>query len=348
MIPMPTVSVIIPVDNAQRFLADAIQSVLGQSFPDFELIIVNDGVTDARLRERERFRDWRIRIIHHGAHLGRAAARNTGINHARGDFIAFLDADDVWKNDKLMRHIQHFAVDPEIGLSFSRSSFMNVQGEPIHGYQMPKLFDIDAAHLLCRNPVGNGSAPVLRRETLQDVRFLGERGGESVYCYFDEDFRQSEDIECWLRIAATTSWQIEGIPEPLTVCRINEGGVSGKLHRQFASWEKMMEKAVQFAPELVQRHGRRARAHQLRYLARQAIRFNDGLAAARFLNRAVAADPSILREETAPTLCTAIAAYSQCCLPRPLYAFCERIGLNLIGKLQRHRIARDGVHPSLL
>ena len=348
MIPMPSVSVIMPVYNVEEFVADAIQSVLGQSFGDFELIIVNDCATDASLQVCERFRDWRIRIVNHDINRGLAAARNTGINHARGDFIAFLDSDDIWKKDKLMRHIQHFAVDPEIGLSFSRSSFMNGKGEPIRCYQMPKLFDIDAAHLLCRNPVGNGSAPVLRRQTLHDIRFLGERGGESVYCYFDEDFRQSEDIECWLRIAATTNWQIEGIPEPLTVYRLNEGGLSAKLERQLASWEKMIEKAGHFAPELVQRHGRRARAYQLRYLARQAIRLNDGVAAARLLNRAVAADPTILREETARTLCTAIAAYLQRGLPRPLYALCERIGQNLIGMLQRHRIARDGVHPSLL
>ena len=348
MIPIPTVSVIMPVYNVEAFVAEAIRSVLRQTFPDFELIIVNDCATDNSLAICQGFHDWRVRIVNHDVNRGLAAARNTGINHARGDFLAFLDSDDIWQSDKLMRHVQHFAVDSEIGLSFSRSSFIDSKGQPINCYQMPKLADIDAAHLLCRNPVGNGSAPVVRRETLEAIRFLGERNGEPVSCYFDEEFRQSEDIECWLRIAATTFWQIEGIPEPLTLYRLNEGGLSAKLDQQLASWEKMIEKAARYAPDLVRDHGRRARAYQLRYLARQAIRLNDGVAAARFLKRAVAADPSILKEETARTTATAVAALLQRFLPASLYGYCERVGQGVIGWLQRRRITREGVPSSLL
>src|SRR3990170_700697 len=98
---VPKVSVVLPVHNKTESLPAAVASVLGQTFGDFELLIVDDGSSDdlAPILALPS-RDARIQVIRHGHNRGPAAARNTGIKHAKGDYIAFLDSDDVWNRDK--------------------------------------------------------------------------------------------------------------------------------------------------------------------------------------------------------------------------------------------------------
>ncbi|MGL5665733.1 MAG: glycosyltransferase family 2 protein [Shewanella sp.] len=345
---IPTVSVVMPVYNVEAFVSKAISSVLAQSFTDFELIIVNDCATDNSLARCKQFCDIRIRIVQHAVNKGLAAARNTGIRHAIGRYVAFIDSDDLWHPDKLKLHVDHLQKSPKVGISFSRSSFIDYRGNPINFYQMPQLTDIDAGHLLCRNPVGNGSAPVIRRETLNDIRFQALNHSEHYTCYFDEQFRQSEDIECWFRIVATTEWQMEGIPEPLTYYRLNHGGLSANLVKQLASWEQMVTKARRYAPKILLKHENAARAYQLRYLARQAIRLGDGRMAKNLVNQALLTSPQILLKETNRTLTTLIAAYLQWLMPRGLYQMCETLGQKYLGYRQRLQIKRDGVTASLL
>lgn len=99
------VSVILPVYNAELFVKQAIQSVLDQTFKNFELIIIDDCSTDASFRIIQQFEDPRIRIFNHGSNMGDSASRKQGINEARGIWIAPLDADDVWAKDHLQKKI---------------------------------------------------------------------------------------------------------------------------------------------------------------------------------------------------------------------------------------------------
>ena len=345
---IPKVTVVMPVYNVQAFVKDAIKSVLAQSFENFELLIINDCATDKSRQICEQFSDHRISIIDHKYNKGLAAARNTGIRHALGRYIAFIDSDDLWHPYKLTRHVEHLDSDPAIGISFSRSSFISYDGCPIDFYQMPQLKGINAAHLLCRNPVGNGSAPVIRREALNAIKYQPKDHKENYSCYFDEHFRQSEDIECWLRIVATSDWKMEGLPEPLTYYRLNHGGLSSNLTKQLNSWEQMIEKAQRFAPKLLKKHERHARAYQLRYLSRQAIRLGDGKVAVAFANKALATSPLILVNETSRTLTTLVAAYLQYLLPKGLYQICESMGQRAISRYQKWRISNDGVKASML
>ena len=338
----PKVSVVMPVYNVEAFVSDAIAAVLNQTFTDFELVIVNDCATDRSIQICKQFRDSRIRIVSHLVNRGLAAARNTGIHNARGEYLAFIDSDDSWHKDKLKLHVEHLDNNPKVGISFSRSAFMDYEGHPINFYQMPQLNDINAAHLMCRNPVGNGSAPVVRRQALDDICFTGER----MESYFDEKFRQSEDIECWLRIIATTDWEMSGLAEPLTLYRLNHGGLSSNLFKQLASWEDMIAKTRHYAPDLVAKHGKRARAYQLRYLARQAIRLGDGKTAVKLVNQAIATAPAIVYQEAGRTFSTFVAAYLQWMLPGFLYRTCEMLGQGFISWCQRRRIRRQGVNTS--
>jgi len=340
---MPKVSVIVPVYNVEQFIQETIASVLAQTFTDFELIIVDDQSPDRSIEICEQFQDPRIKIIRQ-QNRGLAGARNTGIRHAQGEYIALLDSDDLWHPQKLEKHIAHLEARPQVGISFSRSEFIDENSNSLGTYQMPKLTGIDAPHLLCRNPIGNGSAPVIRHEALEGIKFQDNLYGEVEDFYFDDQFRQSEDIECWIRIAIQTNWQIEGIPEPLTLYRVNSGSLSANMTKQLESWERVIAKTRTYAPQLLAKWESLARAYQYRYLARRAIRNKDGKAAIQLINRALVTNWKILIYEPQRSILTICAAYLMGILPKSLYNSIENFALKIAGKSQSNAIAKSSQH----
>ncbi len=343
---MPTISVIMPVYNVEAFVADAVRSVLKQTFGDFELLVIDDCSPDRSVEICEAFNDPRIRVIRHSKNRGLAGARNTGIRHARGKLLAFLDSDDFWHPEKLAIQVAHLAERPEVGVSFSRSAFVDEQGHDMGVFQMPKLRDISPAYYLCRNPIGNGSAPIIRREVFTDICYQDDLHGEPEDFYFDERFRRSEDIECWIRIVLTTNWKIEGVSDPLTYYRLNAGGLSASLLKQLESWEQMIEKTRGYAPAFIEENEATARAFQLRYLARQAIRLRDGAMAVRMLNEALRCDFSIATREPGRTLLTAGAAWLLRLMPKGLYQRLEAIAQRAVGAYQSAMIRREALSPT--
>lgn len=323
---MIKVSVVIPAYNVSTFIEDAINSVLAQSYDNFEVIVVDDGSTDDTASIVKRYDDWRIRLVSQ-RNRGLAGARNTGIGLAEGEYVAFLDADDLWRPEKLREHVQHLDENPEVGVSYSVSQFMDESGKPLALFQTPKLSGVEVADVLLRNPVGNGSAPVIRMATLQAIKTMDSRYGRPEPVYFDPDFKQSEDIECWVRIASTTSWRFAGIGRALTLYRLNSGGLSASVTRQLASWEAFFEKACRYAPVLMSEWGALARAYQCRYLARRAVWSREPGLARRLLRDAVAADWRIVIFEPARTLATTFAVVLQGALPHGIYRLIERMAL---------------------
>ena len=334
---MKLVSVIVPTYNVEQYIASTIRSVLEQTYSNFELLIIDDESPDRSVEICQQFEDPRIKIISQ-KNRGLAGARNTGIRHASGDYLAFLDSDDLWLPEKLEKHVRHLDRSPEVGISFSRSGFIDGNGKSLGIYQMPKLKDITATHLLCRNPIGNGSAPVIRRETLKEIEFQENFYGTVENFYFDDRFRQSEDIECWIRIVLTTKWKIEGIPEALTLYRVNTEGLSANILKQLDSWEKVIEKTRNYAPEVLNRWEKPARAYQLRYLARRAIRLKDTQMAIKLVNEALRTHWFILFAEPRRTLLTLCAAYLMRLLPFSFYAQIEALALKITGFSQKRKI----------
>jgi glycosyltransferase involved in cell wall biosynthesis len=337
---MQLVSVIVPVYNVEAYLADTIRSVLAQTYTNFEMIIVDDGSTDGSLDIARGFSDPRIKIVRQ-TNRGLAGARNTGIRNAQGEYLAFLDADDLWLTQKLALHVRHLQQNPQVGVSFCRSSFIDDTGNPLGINQMPKLTEITLEHLLCRNPIGNGSAPVIRREVFAAIEFSQNRYGSEETFYFDEDFRSSEDIECWVRIMAKTDWQIEGIPETLTLYRVNNQGLSANVDKQFDSWSRMLEKTREYAPELIADWGNKAKAYQYRYLARRAVRSQDINRAFELLGCALQTHWQIIIEEPRRTLITVAAVGLLKLLPPQLYKSLEAIAIKTTGRMQARKIQRQ-------
>ena len=318
---MPTASIVVPAYNAAATLAPTLRSLLDQTFRDFEIVVVDDGSTDGTRALAESFADPRIRIVSQ-ANRGLAGARNSGIHHARGAFVGFCDADDLWLPEKLERHVAHLRARPAVGLSFAGSTMIDTAGSPIGINQTPKLRGIDAAHLFCRNPIGNGSVAVFRREALDALahRPLGETERD---WWFDERFRQSEDIEAWMRFALSGDWVIEGIEGHLTLYRVHGGGLSANIASQLDSWLAVRDAVAALAPEFAARYAPRAAAYQYRYLARRAVRMGDGAAALRLLREGAATSLRPALAEPVKTLVTFGAALALRVAGRRRYASIE-------------------------
>jgi glycosyltransferase involved in cell wall biosynthesis len=328
------VSIVMPVYNVEAFVAQAVESVLGQTHSNLELIIVDDGSEDSSLEICRGYDDSRVRIVTQ-ENRGLAGARNTGLRHVNGDLVALLDSDDLWVATKLEEHLRHLASRPEVGVSYCYSTFIDHQGSELGYIRRPKIHGVDAVDIFLRDPL-HPSAPVMRREVLDDVAFPDDRHGASEAAYFDEDLLRCEDLEFWLRIALTTTWTFEGIGLPLSYLRINPGGLSSNLDEMMASWEQAVEKVRGYAPEFVAEWESLARAFQQRFLARRAVRNGEGLEALRLAVGAVRQDPTMLKLEPGTSAVTLLAALAQTFLPRRLYSGLERAGFRTAGGIQRH------------
>ena len=128
----PKVSVIIPAYNHERYVGEAIRSVLDQTYREFELIIINDGSTDSTETEILRFNDDRIRYYSQ-ENRGLSATLNRGIELARGEFFNFLPSDDVFYPEKLEVQLRVFEGNPDLGVVFSYPQLVDAQGKEITG-----------------------------------------------------------------------------------------------------------------------------------------------------------------------------------------------------------------------
>lgn len=315
---MTAASVIMPVYNVETYLGAAIESVLGQTFQDFELIIVDDGSTDGSAAIYSAYHDPRIRVVKQ-QNRGLAGARNAGIREASGAFIGLLDSDDLWRPEKLAAHIRHLKENPHLGVSYSSSEFIDQQGKSLGLFMTPKLEGIDAGYILCRNPIGNGSAPVFRAQVFDDIAYIIETPHGPERWFFDETFRYGEDIECWMRIAALTKWGFAGLAEPLTLYRMVPGTLSANTDKMYEHWMRMLSRVEDYAPDLAQAYGNKARAYQIRYYARRAVQEGQKWQALTYLRRALTLYPGMIFEEPRRTIVTIGAVLLSAIMPRYLF-----------------------------
>lgn len=338
---MKKVSVIIPVYNVEKYIATTVKSVLNQTYQNFEVLIVDDGSSDQTVEICQQFDDPRIKIICHQENRGPSGTSNTGVRHAQGDYIALLDGDDVWLPEKLEKHLAHLEKSPILGVSFSPSDFIDEAGKPLGTRQRPKLKGITVTDLLLSNPLGNGSAAVYRREVFEAIKFQDNLHGSVEDFYFDEHFRMSQDLECLLRIAIQTPWQIEGISEALTQYRVNPTGVSSNLLNNIEVWDRVLEKMRSYDPELIAQWENKSRAYLLRYLARRAVRLQVGSLAVELIHRTLFTYWRILLEEPRLTILTWVAAYLLWLMPKSLYCQTEAFVSKITGAIQRRRILQE-------
>jgi glycosyltransferase involved in cell wall biosynthesis len=190
----PLVSVVIPLYNKERYIGEALQSVLSQTVQEFEVVVVNDGSTDGGADIVRQFADSRIRLIEQ-KNAGAAAARNTGIMAAQGEWIAFLDADDRWLPHNLESHFRQLGQHPDVQWSagmFNRRSATHVSPMKINSELLAAQSDstvVRDALLLLPHGFLCTDTVLVRKSVFSEV------GG------MDQTLRTAEDLDMWLRIA---------------------------------------------------------------------------------------------------------------------------------------------------
>jgi|SRR5919199_1486969 glycosyltransferase involved in cell wall biosynthesis len=249
---MPTISVIVPAYNASRTILKTIESVQQQNFSDFELIVINDGSTDQTLELLNTIKDPRLQVFSY-SNGGLPTARNRGISHATGEFITFLDADDLWAPDKLELQLAALQQHPEAGVAYSWTYYMDEQGESVH-IGAPVFFEGNVySKLLVGNFLDSGSNPLIRRRAIESV-------GE-----FDPTLKSCEDWEYWLRLSAR--WDFVVVPKPQIFYRQTSGAMSSKIEVMEKYHLLVIERAFQSAPPELQFLKKQSVANLYQFLA---------------------------------------------------------------------------------
>jgi glycosyltransferase involved in cell wall biosynthesis len=224
----PFVSVVIPTYNYGRFVTAAVDSVLAQTFPAGEIIVVDDGSTDDTAERLRPYGD-RIRYIRQ-ENQGLPAARNTGIRAARGELIALLDSDDLWHPRKLELQVRHLAASPDTGLVAADSVPGLEQGWPEVGTDAPLPFQsFSVEDILVRSRFGP-SGVLVRKECFDTVGL------------FDPALRSAEDRDMWLRIAAR--FRVVKLAVPLWWYRLHGGNMSAAAARMEENEMKVLRRTL--------------------------------------------------------------------------------------------------------
>ncbi|AFZ22700.1 glycosyl transferase [Cylindrospermum stagnale PCC 7417] len=233
----PTISVIIPAYNVEHTIIKTITSVQAQTFLNWELIVINDGSTDESLQLLNEIKDSRLKVFSY-QNGGLAVARNRGINHAMGEFIAFLDADDLWTPDKLELQLEALQKNPEAGVAYSWTYFMQEKGKYFHT-DRPLFFEGNVfANLLTNNFIASGSNPLIRKQAIESV-------GE-----FDPLVSGAADWDYWLRLAAR--WQFVVVPKAQIFYRLSSNSMSSQIEFMEECQLRVIERAFQSIPRELQ------------------------------------------------------------------------------------------------
>ena len=280
---MPIISVIIPVYNGAKTIKETIESVLVQTWQDFEIIVIDDGSTDSTLEVIKSIPDSRIKLFSY-ENTGPSASRNRGISHAAGEFIAFLDADDLWKPDKLEAQLKALQDIPEAVVAYSWTNHIDESGQFLRNGSQIVVNGNAYERLLLVNFFEHGSNPLIRKQALLEV------GG------FDESLRQGEDWEMWLRLAAR--YDFVAVPLPQIFYRVYNKSASSNVLKLESGSVQVIERAFKQAPLSLQHLKFYSLANLYKYLTYKVLEAppeqGRGWLAARFFWHGISNDLKLL------------------------------------------------------
>ena len=281
---MPLISVIIPVYNGDKTIKQTIKSVLMQSFTDFEIIIINDGSRDSTLNIVSSISDSRIKIFSYD-NAGISTSRNRGFSHSSGEFVSFLDADDLWTPDKLEAQLKALYANPEAAVAYSWVNYIDEYGQFFRIGNHQTLNGNVYEKLLVHNLLENGSNPLIRRQALTEV------GG------FEPEFSSAADWDMWLRLAA--GYPFVAVPSPQILYRMSGSSMSSNILKMEAECLQLIENAFNHAPTSLQFLKKQSFDALYNYLTFKVLESpsnqQDGILAARFFGQLVRNDLSVLR-----------------------------------------------------
>lgn len=263
----PLISVVIPSYNSAKFLPTAVSSVVDQTYKNFEIIIVDDCSNDDTERVVKTFSlsNRNIKYIKHDENKGLSSARNTGIMAAKGDFIAFLDADDIWSPRKLEYQYRKFEDNPKLGVVFTGYTLIDLNKRIRREYCPPRFnnqYDF-ARNLLVRNIVtGSASSVMTKKECFEKVGL------------FDTALKAAEDWDMWMRIAH--NFTFGAVESPCVTYVEHSQNMSRNIERMITYSIRVIHKNLQLYEDLFPKRDLtliKKRALSIIYLrAAQAIR----------------------------------------------------------------------------
>lgn len=231
---MPKVSVIITAYNLIEYLPETIDNLFQQTFTDFEVIIVNDGSTDNTAEWVKQLTDPRVRLISQ-ENMGLSGASNTGVINAQGEYITFLDADDLWEATKLEQQVAILDNHPEVGVVYTWVTYMNESGQSTGRVVKPEAEGQIWTKLIEVNQIECGSVTMIRRACFEKIGL------------FDTNLRSYvPDWDMWLRLALHYEFKL--IRQPLVYYRQRASSGSRNFEGMERSFKIVLEKAYNSAP----------------------------------------------------------------------------------------------------
>jgi glycosyltransferase involved in cell wall biosynthesis len=245
------VSVIIPAYNASKFIREAINSVLNQTYKDYEIIVVDgrDGSTDNTREIVAEYGDA-VRYFRQ-ENTGLSDARNKGVLNSRGEYIAFLDSDDLWFENKLALQVKFLDSHRDVGLVFSDSWFKvygdaTVKKQRLVGRRFFQIAKPYRGEVLCQLFVVNfipALTVLVRKECLLNAGL------------FKEEYDSAEDYDLWLRVSRV--FKVDYIDEPLAIYRLRGDSLVLKIDRLFSNLILIKKKVLESEPQLLKRFSRK-------------------------------------------------------------------------------------------
>lgn len=279
---MPLISVIIPVYNGEETIKETIYSALNQTFTNLELIVVNDGSKDSTLSVISSIKDSRLKVFSF-PNAGVAISRNRGIRQANGEFIAFLDADDLWTSDKLEAQLEALQLNPKAAVAYSWVDYIDEFGEFLHNGNHITINGNAYKHMLVENVLENGSNPLIRREALTQV------GG------FNQLLTPAEDWDMWLRLAAC--YDFVTVPHPQILYRTLYSSGSTNVLKMEKVCLQLIEQAFCRAPVSIKYLKNKALGTLYHYLTGKSLessyRSENSTTAMRFFCNTIRYDASV-------------------------------------------------------
>jgi glycosyltransferase involved in cell wall biosynthesis len=280
---MSLISVVISAYNAEHTILETVQSVQEQIFSNFELIVINDGSTDRTLEILNKIIDPRLKIFSY-KNGGLPVARNRGIAQATGEFIAFIDADDLWTPDKLELQLAALQQHQEAGVAYSWTAFIDEDGQFLYA-QEPTFFEGNVyPQLLASNFISSGSNILVRR---QFIELAGK---------FDPSLKSAEDWDYNIRLAALCPFVV--VSKYQILYRKSSQSMTAKVDVMQKAILTVVERAFQTAPPELQFIKNQTLANSYRFFAKIYLEHavhKDGVTQAfKKLQKAIRLYPKIL------------------------------------------------------
>jgi glycosyltransferase involved in cell wall biosynthesis len=279
----PLISVIIPVHNGEKTIRGTIYSVLNQTYKNLEIIVINDGSLDLTLQVTASIKDPRFKVFSYQK-SGVSVSRNRGIEQASGQFISFLDADDVWTPNKLEAQLKALQENPQASVAYSWVDYIDEYGSFFrHGNHI--TINGDAYEkMLVQNVLENGSNPLIRRQALINVGT------------FNNSLAYAEDWDMWLRLAKR--YNFVTVPYPHVLYRTSSQSGSNNVLKMEKGCLKFIEQAFSRAPVSLQYLKRKSLATLYHYLTFKSLESpagqQNGIIAIRFFSNAIFNDLSVI------------------------------------------------------